>query len=133
MKTFDEWALELPSSYRPYLTNIFPYSMVDVGFQSVMEFLSYVIGHIEEDDSKDASIWRNLAKRYIHEISTFHVAYWTEPNANLCVRSTGENVQALDLFHAVDIVRAKRNVSIDNIIYVHSKDSCYKDNRNAVA
>lgn len=133
MKTFDEWAIELPKQYSHMVHTMFPVGETpQANFQSVYEFIDYVVDYIELDGFSDSSSWRKLAARYLAgHAGVFHVSYWTEPNTNLLVRSTGENVQAFDLFHAVDIVMAKRKVALRNIIYVHSRDTCYKPQNDA--
>lgn len=131
MKTLKQWAQELPAAFREEVEQIIGPTKHTQPFQNMVEFLEYVIYHYENSavgQLKTSAHWRRLLNQYaMGYATTFHVSYYTEPSVELpYVRSTGENVQAFDLFHAVDIVMALHGIKLNNISYVHSKEACCK-------
>lgn len=131
MKTTHQWANELPRIFRQEVRILIPDSCQNLN--SIGTAIYHFITKLEDayavhewaGRSRD---WDELARKYTRgEDKTYHVSYWTAKN-----KSVGDNVQAFSAQHAIDIVLARTGKSEDQIIYVHCKDSEFKENSEKV-
>jgi hypothetical protein len=128
MKNLKQWVQELPAGFRDELGPLLENSTVRFQFENTVGFLDYVISEMDKnpEDPKleniDVAKYRSLRRQYAEGFtSVFHVSYWQAKDM-----SHGDNVDAFNIAHAVDIILARTGLSEDQIIYVHSKDSKFK-------
>ncbi len=129
--TLKDWVDQLPEKNRIIAQQFFGDKKVRRGFTCFDDFLEYAISEIECTQTLEQCLptyllWkdlRNMRARYINgEAGTYYCSWWHSPT---CTK--GMPVIALDMNHAMDIVCAKNELNADQIIYVHAKDSTYKE------
>ena len=131
MKTFSEWAKELPAYFKTQMLNTF----MDLGargetYETIKKAVdAFMVKNYERlKQSDELYKWEGLLRSYMNnEEKLHHVSYWIEPDQNTGYdKSTGVNVYAFDMYHAIDIVQAVYEVPISQIIYALAKESVYQ-------